>query len=54
MAKKLRAAIIGAGGRARGSHYVCITRLSDEVELGASAFHHGPSHPTHPPHKHRP
>ena len=35
--KKLRAAIIGAGGRARSSHYVCVTRLSDQVELGAMA-----------------
>ena len=35
--KKLRAAIIGAGGRARSSHYVCVSRLSDAVELGAMA-----------------
>jgi hypothetical protein len=34
---KLRAAIIGAGGRARSSHYVCVSRLSEQVELGAMA-----------------
>ena len=47
-ARKLRAAIIGAGGRARGSHYVCITRLSQEVELLAMAELGGPP----PPHTH--
>ena len=35
MPRKLRAVIIGAGGRARGSHYVCISRLADEVDLVA-------------------
>eukprot|EP01051_Picozoa_sp_SAG22_P010819 SAG22_NODE_994_length_6119_cov_167.397674_7_plen_312_part_00 len=33
--RKLRAAIIGAGGRARGSHYVCVSYLKDQVELVA-------------------